>query len=383
MGIHILFTLMFLGANHGFARTSRAPYNLDDLSVLAAEGSHQEFLDHALDIRPSLRGQEWKSLVTKMALKHANQALLQSPLPKLTFQKTESLYRWPVLRQDDVYRARRIEIGVRYLKHCLNLADPCWEDLQSFWKEDSSDPDMAVSLAEMIKEKKEAPYTLWTLLERPLKTTFSEFYCQRDFVMEALWEKLSLDYLKLGEDGNFLTKVEETIHADCLPRLVSEAKARVVSPKKSGDRELGFEILKSTGKADQELQDFFYTLYLLERPSQGELMNLAWNNLIQLGKSSDRREKVMEQIKNLDPLPDTIMGSMDEIKRRVVIRHLKANFPEYIDFYSEQCVSYYGGTKKFLKGNPTMKCDGLMNSKLGAEILTPSKIEKFQAVKKI
>ncbi len=383
MGIHILFTLLFLGAIDGFARTSSAPYNLADLSVLAAEGSHQEFLDHALDIRPSLRGQEWKSLVTKMALKHANQALLQSPLPKLTFQKTESLYRWPVLRQDDVYRARRIEIGVRYLKHCLNFADPCWEDLQSFWKEDSSDPDMAVSLAEMIKEKKEAPYTLWTLLEGPLKTPFSEFYCQKDFVLEALWEKLSLDYLKLGENGNFLTKIEETIHADCLPCLVSQAKARVVSPKKSGDRELGFEILQSTGKADQELQDFFYTLYLLEQPSQGELMNLAWNNLIQLGKSSDRREKVMEQIKNLDPLPDTIMGSMDEIKRRVVLRHLKANFPEYIDFYSEQCVSYYGGTKKFLKGNPTMKCDGLMNSKLGAEILPPSKIEKFQAVKKI
>ena len=378
MGIHFLFTLIFLGGN-----SWAAAYNLADLSVLAQEGSYQEFLDHALDVRPSERGEEWKSMVTKMALKHANVTLTQSPVPKIAFKKTESLYRWPVLRQDDVYRARRTEIGVRYLKNCLASETPCWEDLQSFWKEDSSDPDMAVGLAEMIKDKKDAPYTLWTLLERPLRTPFSEFYCKKDFVMKTLWEKLSLDYLKLGVNGNFLTKIEETIHADCLPTLVSESKKRVVSPDNEGDRELGFEILKSTGKADQKLRDFFYTLYLLEHPSQGELMNLAWNNLNQLGKSSDRRERVMEQLKNLDPLPDNIMGSMDETKRRVVLRHMKANFPEYFDYYSEQCVSYYGGTKKFSRGNPTMKCESLMKSDLAGELLPASKIEQFQSVKKI
>ncbi len=378
MGIHILFTLIFLGTN-----SWGSAYNLADLTVLAQEGPYQEFLDHAHDIRPSERGEEWKSMVTKMALKHANHTLSQSPIPKNAFKKTEELYRWPVLRQDDVYRARRTEIGVRYLKICLSTENPCWEDLQSFWKEDSSDPDMAVSLAEMIKDKKDAPYTLWTLLERPLKTPFSEFYCKKDFVMRTLWEKLSVDYLKLGVNGNFLSKIEETIHADCLPTLVSESKKRVVSPDNEGDRELGFEILKSTGKADQKLRDFFYTLYLLEHPSQGELMNLAWNNLNQLGKSADRRERVMEQLRSLDPLPDNIMGSMDETKRRVVLRHMKANFPEYFDYYSEQCVSYYGGTKKFSRGNPTMKCESLMKSDLAGELLPASKIEQFQSVKKI
>ncbi|MES2525724.1 MAG: hypothetical protein V4598_01500 [Bdellovibrionota bacterium] len=378
MGIHILFTLIFLGASAwGNA------YNLADLTVLAQEGPYQEFLDHAHDIRPSERGDEWKSMVIKMALKHANFTLTQTPVSQSAFNKTEELYRWPVLRADDVYRARRTEIGVRYLKTCLNSENPCWSDLQSFWKEDSSDPDMAVSLAEMVKDKKDAPYTLWTLLEKPLKTPFSEFYCKKDFVMTALWEKLSVDYLKLGINGNFLTKIEETIHADCLPILVSESKKRVFQPNQEGDRELGFEILKSTGKADRKLRDFFYTLYLLEHPSQGELMNLAWNNLQELGKSSVRREVVLEEMKNLDPLPDQIMGSMDSTKRRVVLRHMKANFPEYFDYYSEQCVSYYGGTTKFSKGNPTMKCQDLMNSDLATEILPENKILQFKNAKKI
>lgn len=363
--------------------TVAATYNLADLTVLHGEGSAREFLDHALDIRPSERGEAWKTMVGQMAQKYARTLTANAEIPRGDFVKIEEIYRWPVLRQDDVFKVRRNEVGTKYLKLCLRSENPCWNDLVSFWKEDSSDPDMAVGLAELVKDKTDAPYSLWTLLERPLKTPFSEFYCKKPFVREALWKKLELDYLKIGREENFLGKIEETIHADCLPSLVEEAKTRMYRPTKDGDRELAFEILSSTRKADQTLKDFFFTLYLLERPSQGELMNLAWNNLTQLGKSSSRREVVIEEIKNLDPLPDDIMGSMDLTKKRAILRHVKANFPEYFDFYSEQCVAYYSGKKKFSKGNPTMKCSDLMNSDLATEILPADKIQRFQSALKI
>jgi hypothetical protein len=138
-----------------------------------------------------------------------------------------------------------------------------------------------------------------------------------------------------------------------------------------------------TGKADQKLQDFFYTLYLLEHPSQGEVMNLAWNTLSAMGHSAERREAVLEEMKKLDPLPDAIMGSLDLSKRRAVLRHMKAQFPEYFDFYAGQCLAYYGGEKKFSKGNPTMKCQDLMNSDLASELLPESRITQFKNVKKI
>ncbi len=358
-------------------------YNLADLRVLALEGSHHEFLNHALDVRPSERNEEWRGMAVKMALKFANETLALNPVPTKDFRKIEELYRWPALRQNDVFKARRMEIGVRYLRHCTKAEAPCWEDLTKFWKEDSSDPDMAVSLAEMVKDRSDSPYSLWTLLEGPLKTPFSEFYCKKPFVMNTLWEKLGLDYLKLSSEGNFLSKIEETIHSDCFASLVTESRKRIETPVISGDRELGFEILKATGSSDQKLKDFFYTVYLLEHPSQGEIMNLAWNNLTELGKSSERREKTLQELKNLDPLPDDIMGSIDLTKRRAILRHFKSNFPEYFDFYSEQCVSYYSGSKKFLKGNPTMKCQDLMNSDLASEVLPDSKINQFKSVKKI
>lgn len=358
-------------------------YNLADLRALSEEGSYQEFLAHALDIRPSERGDEWKAMVSKMALKFAHATLNESVVPRKSFQKIEEIYRWPSLRQDDVFRSRRVEIGLRYLKTCLVSEVPCWDDLSAYWKEDSSDPDVAVKLAEVLVDRPDAPFSVWTLLERPLLTPFSEFYCKRPFVMKALWNKLNLDYLKLSKETKLLSRIEETIHADCLPSLVEESRKRVYDPENEGDRELAFEILSSVGKADQKLRDFFYTLYLLEHPSQGELMNLSWNNLSELGKNPGRREEVMERMSKLDPLPDAVMGSLDLAKRRAVLRHFKTNFPEYFDYYSQQCVAYYSGSQKFPKGNPTMKCQDLMNSDLASEILPDSKIEQFKSVKKI
>lgn len=375
---YFLFMLIFTGLG-----AQGVGYNLEDLRALSKESSYEEFLTHAMDIRPSERGEEWKTMVGKMALLSARQTLSQNPVPRKDFRRIEDLYRWPSLRQNDVFRARRTEIGVKYLRHCTRQTNPCWNDLTQFWKEDSSDPDMAISLAEMVKDRKDAPYSLWTLLEQPLKTTFSEFYCKKPFVMEALWEKLGLDYLRLGVEGKFLTKIEETIHADCLPSLLNESQLRVFQPRDEMDRELAFEILKSTGKADKKLMDFFYTLYLLEHPSQGELMNLAWSNLSELGKNASRRDMVMENLQKLDPLPDAIMGTLDLTKRRVVLRHFKTNFPEYFDYYASQCVAYYGGTKKFSKGNPTMKCQDLMNSDLASELLPENKILQFKSVKQI
>lgn len=375
---YILFTLIFL-----ISEVRGTAYNLADLQALDNEGSYQEFLAHAMDIRPSERGEEWRAMVSRMAMRFAKASLEQSAIPRKDFLRMEELYRWPALRQDVVFKARRNELGLRYLRQCTRGENPCWKDLSSFWKEDSSDPDMAVNLAEMVKDQKDSPYSLWTLLERPLRTELSEFYCKKPFIMNALWDKLGLDYLRLGVEGKFLTKIEETIHVDCLPSLLHESRLRVYSPNREGDRELGFEILRVTGKADQLMKDFFFTLYLLERPGQGEVMNLAWNNISELGRSAPRRDAVMTEMEKLDPLPDGIMGSLDLTKRRAVLRHLKSNFPEYFDFYSAQCVSYYSGTKKFPKGNPTMRCQELMNSDLASELLPESKITQFRNVKKI
>lgn len=361
----------------------QTPYSLADLEVLAQENSYEEFFKHALDIRPSERQDAWKTYVVKMGDGLSRQTLGKAQITRNDFLKIEKLHLWPVLKSDDVFRLRRQEIGVKYLKQCLKESSPCWDDLKAFWQQDKTDAEIAFKLAELTKPYKDSPYTSWQFLEVSLKSNLSEFYCKKEFVMEALWGKIEIDYIKLGPKGDLLTKIDQTIHPDCMPALLQEAHKRLFSPPKVLDRELAFQVLRSQNKINLELEDFFYVVYLLDTPSQGELFNHSWNRVKVLGGTVNRREAVLKKIKSLDPLPDSIMTSLDQTKKRVVLSHIKTYFPEYLDFYTDQCVGFYGGKGSFPFGNPTINCQEFMNSELAVDLLDDFRIKRFHDVKKI
>lgn len=360
-----------------------APYSLADLEVLAKEGSHEEFFRHALDIRPSQRLAPWRVMVSQMADLFSKKTLSKREIKASEFKKIETLYQWPSLKTDDVFKARRQEIGLRYLNVCLKRQRPCWEELKLFWQSDSSDPDTAFKLAEMIQKQSDSPISVWTFLDVALKSPLSEFYCKEEFAMNHLWKKLEMDYIRLGTKGDLLRKIDETVHPDCLPHLIGQSRLRLKSPKRAGDRELAFKLLEVQSKADQKIIDFFYTTYLLERPSQGELFNYSWNRLKELGQKAERREAVLKIMREMDPLPDEILSSLDQTKKRVILSHFKQHFPEYIDYYIDQCVLFYGGKGSFPRGNPTVHCQEFMSSELAPQFLDPATIKKYQDVHKI
>ncbi len=379
MAQHLLFMVLFLTS-----ASWAASYSLSDLEVLVNEKSYEEFFKHALDVRPTERQVSWKAMVSKMGETFAQSVLNRSEIRPSDFKQTEALYQWPSLAADDVFKLKRQEIGLRYLKKCLKSNTPCWNELKEFWERDSKDADLAYKLSELVSQIPDAPLSTWTFLEVAFKSPLSEFYCQKDFAMNSLWGKLEIDYIRLGSQGDLLKKIDQTVHPDCLPALNKEAVRRLYRPEKGQDRELGFQILRAQMKENQNLSDFFYTIYLLERPSKGELFNIAWSKLKELGSSSERRDAVLSQIKTkLDPLPDEIFSSIDIPKKRVVLNHFKANFPEYLDYYSNQCVKFYGGQNTFPHGNPTVHCQDLMSSDLAPEILTKDKIQRYQEVRKI
>ena len=358
-------------------------YTLQDLEILAQEGSAEEFFKHALDIRPSERLDGWKSMVSKMGESFAQGVLNKSQIEDKNFKKTEELFRWPVLRTDDVFKLRRQEIGLRYLRSCLKDTNPCLETLKNFWEADTTDPETAIKLAEMTLSLNSTEFSSWTFLEVALKSPLSEFYCKKDFVMKALWGKLELDYIRLGPKGDLLKKIDDTIHPDCLPALNRTSMERLYSPAKHGDREVAYQILKVQSKLNSKMTDFFYTVYLLENPSRGELFNYAWTRLSALGKASDKRSAVLNDLKALDPLPDSLFSTLDLAKKKVILSHFKQNFPEYLDYYASQCTQYYGGKQSFPQGNPTVHCQDLMNSELATPFLGKEKVDEYMKVRKI
>ena len=358
-------------------------YTLPDLEVLAQEENFVEFFSHALDVRPIERKESWKGMVTKMADGYARKILAQNEVKKVDFTKIESLYSWPSLRTDDVFKLHRQEIGLRFLKVCLKNANPCWNTVNSFWELDKNDPEVAFKLAEMTITFPDKSDLTWSYLKVALRSPLSEFYCKKDFVLQSLWSKFEIDYIRLGVKGDFLKKIDDTVHPDCLISLNQWSFNKLNRPDKSFDRELAYQILNAQGKTTPALTDFFYTVYLLESPSQGELFNYAWNRLTELSKSMNRRDEVMNRIKMLDPLPDEVFSSMDATKKRAILGHFKNKFPEYLYFYTDQCLRFYGGSSSFPNGNPTMKCQNLMKGDDAAKLLGVEKVERYLKIRSI
>lgn len=362
---------------------AKPTYTLADLEVLANEGSTSEFFDHALDIRPSERQEAWKSMVIKMADAYSRKISNKVEIERQDYLFTEKLFGWPVLQTDDIFRTRRHSIGMRFLKACFKKEKDCWKDVKEFWEKDQKDPDTSFKLAELTLEYQDGPLSTWSFLEVALKSPLSEFYCKKPFVMASVWGKIEIDYIKLGPEGDLLKKIDQTIHPDCLPSFIKEAQSRLHRPPKVLDRELSFQILKSLGKETQELSDFFFTVYLLDNPSQGELFNYSWNRVRELGGTISRREKVLSRLKALDPLPDEIFASIDQTKKRVVLQHFKTYFPEYLDHYADQCIEFYGGKGSFPNGNPSIHCQEFMSSELAPKLIDDFKIKKYQSVRQI
>lgn len=377
--LHLLLFIFFLTPFSGHSSV----YGLADLEALAAEDNHKEFFLHALDIRPSERQDNWKNLVIRMGDIYSRLILEKTELQLMDFSKIEELYSWNVLKNDGVFRIRRQQIGLRYLKICLQTENPCWNELKAFWEKDKSDAETAYKLSELLLDKKNSPISTWSLLEVALKSSLSEFYCKKDFVMNALWGKIEIDYIKIGSEGDLMTKIDQTIHPDCMPLLVSEARKRLFAPPKVFDRELSFQILKSQFKADQTIGDFFYTVYLLDNPSQGELFNYSWNRVRELAGTIARREQVLKKLKELDPLPDAILSSLDQTKKRVILKHFKTYFPEYLDYYTDQCTKFFAGKGSFPSGNPTINCQDFMSSELAPQIIDSYKIKQYRDSRKI
>ena len=355
-----------------------AAYTMADLEVLTQEENFEEYFKHALDIRPSERKDAWKAMTSKMAEGLSKQILSKSEITKQHFLKIESLYKWPSLKSDDVFKLNRQEIGLRFIKSCFKTEASCWGEIKSFWESDLQDSETSFKLAELTLNAKEPTITTWSFLEGPLKGSLSEFYCRKDFVLKAIWGKFEIDYIRLGTSGDLLKKIDETLHPDCLISFNKWIQTMLLSPEKTSDRELAYQLLAAQGKTNDQTTDFFYTIYLLENPSKGDLFNYAWNRLSELSKSATRRESVIDRMKTLDPLPDEVFSSLDQTKKRAIINHFKANFPEYLNYYANQCLAFYEGKTNFPNGNPTIKCQSLMDLEDMTSILGEDKIKRFQ-----
>ena len=84
-----------------------------------------------------------------------------------------------------------------------------------------------------------------------------------------------------------------------------------------------------------------------------------------------------EAIDKLSILHLKIKKISDENKKRIILNQFKLKFPEYLDFYTQQCLNYYQGLTRYPNGNPTMKCPDLMKLDNAKTLLGVDKVNTF------
>lgn len=348
-------------------------YTLKDLEILEKEKNYEEFLQHANDIRPSFRNQLWKEMTENMALLYVNAAISKKSIDLKTFGFIESINLWPVLREDEFFQLKRENFALLYFKKCLNRPNNsnCMNEWDKFWASSRKPPELGLKMAEIIQTKN-LDLNLWPYLQIAAKDDLSNLWCQRDILKSYLiGELIKIFGQKLSEFDQKMN-IQNLAATQCYESNISYFKSMMNKEEDIVKRETLFLTLLTLNKLTTKEKDLFLLHYILKGPSVGDTFNLSWNNLRELGQNFPRRKAMMNYLKGLETLPDDLFASSDLSKKSELLNLLNQNFPEYLDYYSKLCLSFYEGTKKFPNGNPTMNCKEFYKLTNGKNILDSS-----------
>ncbi len=359
------------------------PYSMADLEALVASQGHQEFFQHALDIRPSERDPRWNQMVEEMGESLLRLLADKPRLERADFHQAETLMGWAALARHEFFRQRRQDLGLRWIQQCLagdaSPTSPCWQDVLGFWAKDRQDPDVAPRLLALLEPHFRAgtppvPLTPYYVLRPLLLSPLAELQCKKDVVRNVLWAEARAQWARqesampLAHEGCWTT-LEPWLHGLWRDGATLE------------DLVLAQAVLEARGKLDPMEKDLFQVVYLLGRPSRGETFNLAWNRVRDLGGQPARREELMGRLRAWRPLPGEVFANLDLEKRRAVANHFKRHFPEFLDHYALTCVEFFGGKRRFPEGNPAHHCRELFETAEKAPgLLSNGSVDAFKAV---
>lgn len=356
---------------------------MGDLETLYKENNFQEFLNHALDIRPSLRDSKWKKMVLEISVDFIKDKISRKQFDEKTLNYIESLTTWPVLKEDEIFFLRRNDFGVKFFEGCLTSEkkEVCISKINKFWSNTTlKNPDLGLSLAKLLSENGHEE-NLWEYISFATNSNVGEFYCKNALIKKELLKKIQTIIA-----GNLSTidqkiAIQNSMSESCLTTIIPEIKKAFLDVESSLTKELYLKFLTITGNLSPEEKDFFLTLYFLEGPVIGDLFNESWNTIKELGQNYKKRKLVLDKLKGLNLLPDEIFATANEKRRETMLSHFYKNFPEYLDFYANTCIKFLEGNS-FPNGNPTLRCRELFQEVEGTSIIEPSVQAKYQSVKK-
>ncbi len=355
-----LMTILLLQSPLVWGQTS---YTLKDLEALEKEKNFEEFLKHAMDIRPSERQKLWKEMYQSMALEMLDSKIRNRDYSLATFKEVEKLANTSTLINDEFFQLKRSIYAKNFFNECYlqssatvkTSADYSFKNcdmaLNSFWTNSKKDTDIGLELAELI-DKYPSTLSSWPYYQRAISdSTVAPIYCEKPNVQKAVLKKLTQETFHPDFNGNYKLLADRVIPAKCFPKLVPTLKAMTASHLTNGlEKEMAMNVLEAKGQLSDSELEVLAVVYLLDGPVVGEKMNLAWNRVEKLGENFSKRQEILAKIKALPTIPDKIFKDPESSRYKAIINLFAKNFPEYLNYYGEQCVDFLD-TKKEVPTN--------------------------------
>ena len=364
MRVVLALGILLLGGPAG----GEGGYTIKDLEILESQGNYPDFFLHAKDIRPALRSEYWKKMVRHMAVGWLDYKLKRNIFDAESFERIEKIAGWPTLQRDHFFQLKRGEYAVRMLESCFSGRKEehpsCLKRMEQFWVRSDKIPATGYRLAGLLARHKRSGG--WRYLSDILIKEEAAVYCEQQSVQD--------EFLKVVEDWNvsdgIAAWIDKMIHPSCW-KSMAEGLKNVLWKRGHTVEEKVFKILVAKGALGEEDKDFYYALFILNDPRVGKTFNLAWNRMKELGENFSRRQKVLQRLIKLDPLPDAVVGTSEMSKRKTLLDFFSRHFPEYFNHYGKVCLNYLEGKGSFPQGNPTVRCrdffrdtDSLVSDKL-------------------
>lgn len=393
-----VFTLL-LSPLFGVGIACARGYEMADLEVLLRENNAREFLAHAHDIRPSERDKHWREMVSQMGQLALKEAQSFRPISEQSFDHIQAISAWPVLRADDYFSLKHVDFAKAYLSDCFNLNKEedalrkCLPRARKYVASSRKNPNFDHFLIGLLEKKHPKPPKAISdfkisLLKQITHGEFATEFCAREDIQAQL-RKVALERAsnELRQNPkNPGLELSSLAPIQCLKKMAANTE---LSPESKPLQESSatYLLLRTLGELGAQTRDHFLTFYLLSGPTEGELFNLAWNNLKSLSADSERRAQVLQKLKAHPRPPDESFGSQDVRLRRTITEAFLTYFPEYTDYYIKECHRYLNGEGNYPRGNPTPYCDDLilisrMKGTLSDEVyLRHSALKKFRPIK--
>lgn len=360
-----------------FAIGKVTSYTMSDLKILAAENNFREFFAHALDVRPSQRSADYKTMVEELGLGFLNSLLDNSKLEDNDKQLVYTISKWPIFLDNEFFRKKRDYIFLKQVSACF-AADKkdCLSQATEIYSDFKHDLIFSYDIVMLLSKHKVSTILLWPMAQSLAQDTLSEFYCARDGFKDVIINKL----LKNGGQNGKLTTI---VHQDCLKVLTPDLRS-ILHQTDTRNRHIAFTILKEAKQLSTQDKSLFYILnFLSKRELKSTEIDHALTGLAQLKDDFTKREKLLGLLKTYDPMPGKIFSNknerkMKDLKSQSKLRILHRNFPEYLDAYAQTCLSYLSGTKEYPRGNPTPDCHGLFRLDKKLKLLPKSFHSQYQ-----